>query len=196
MLLDPSWEIPVLSIPPGTSSRCQQCWEGKKRSHPSSLDWLQQGEQGSSSPFPALPGELRVSLHAPHRAADPKILQYYGKIKIKPKPVLLEQSWSQGLDKAQNFPSREMQRGPLPPLFPTNPGERQHQGNHPLPQLHPMAGAISLPASPSPPEQLQQQQAGLRGRGRGNRGHQDLWSTFGSTVRDYNREMQSLISRG
>lgn len=111
MLLDPSWEIPVLSIPPGTSSRCQQCWEGKKRSHPSLLAWLQKGEQGSSSPFPAPPGELRVSLHAPHRAADPKILQYYGKIKIKPKPVLLEQSWSQGLDKAQNFPSRKMQRG-------------------------------------------------------------------------------------
>lgn len=141
---------------------------GERRSHLSLLAPERGAGQLQAFPCPARGAE--GSLHAPHGAADPKTIQHYGN-QNKPRPVLLEQSWSQVLGKAQNSPSREAQRGLLPPLFPANPAGGQHGGlgNHP-----------SLSSSPgiSLQSQLQQQQAGLRGRGQGGQLTRMLWSTL------------------
>lgn len=86
------------------------------------------------------------------------------KIKIKPKPVLLEHSWSQVLDKAQKFPKQGDAEGGLSHPFSLQEGSQESP-----PPSAPPPGAlgsspISLPASPSAPEPT----PGLRGRGRGN----------------------------
>lgn len=141
MLLGPSWKIPVLSISqehlPGASTA------GQVREGP--------------IPFPALPGELRAPCTLLTGLQLPKSSSTM-KTKTNPKAVLLEQSWSQVLDKAQEFLE---QRGPLP-AFPCK-SCRKALGNHPV------AGAISLPASPSPPEPTPAAagRAERRGRGKG-----------------------------
>lgn len=199
--------MPVLSIPAGTSSRCQQCWAGKRRSPPSSLAWLQPGEQSSSSPSPALPGELGapctlfVGLQSPKSSSTMKI-------KIKPESVLLEQwFWI----KLWNSPSRERQRGPLPPLFPANPAGRQRGGSQEItPSLSSSTGSLGLipwlgppPCQPlpAPPEPTPAAAGRAERKGQGEQGPPGGCGAPGISSapfpgRDDNREMQSLISGG
>lgn len=150
MLLSPSWKIPVLSIsqehPPGASTA------GQVREGP--------------IPFPALPGELRAPCTLLTGLQLPKSSSTM-KTKTNPKAVLLEQSWSQVLDKAQEFLE---QRGPLP-AFPCK-SCRKALGNHPV------AGAISLPASPSPPEPTPAAAGRAERKGQGEGGTRMLWSTL------------------
>lgn len=194
-------------IPPGTSSRCQQCWTGKRRSHPSSLAWLQKGEQGSSSPFPALPGELRVPCTLLAGLQIPKSSSTM-KIKIKPKPVLLEQSWSQVLDKAQEFSEQGDPFGASPSPLPCKscrkaaPWESLPPSPPPLGASGSSHGWCHLPASLCQPSRANStRQAGRRGRGRGNKGSPGCcgapWINSAPIPgRDYNRKRQSLISGG
>lgn len=123
MLLGPSWEIAVLSIP----QERPPALLGRSEKVPS----LSLPCQGSSG----LPAGLQV----PKSSSTMKT-------RTNPKAVLLEQSWSQVLDKAQEFLK---QRGPLPAL-PCKSCRRALRN-------HPVAGAISLPALQS---QAQQQQQG------------------------------------
>lgn len=71
------------------------------------------------------------------------------KIKIKPKPVLLEHSWSQVLDKAQKFPKQGDAEGGLSHPFSLHILQKALR-NHPLPQLHHREPWARLP-SPSQP---------------------------------------------
>lgn len=150
MLLGPSWKIPALSIP---------------QEHPPGASNAGQVREGPI-PFPALPGELRAPCRLLTGLQVPKSSSTM-KTKTNPKAVLLEQSWSQVLDKAQEFLE---QRGPLPAL-PCKSCRKALRN-------HPVAGAISLPASPSPPEPSPAAagRAGRKGQGKG--GSRMLWSTL------------------
>lgn len=106
---------------------------------------------------------------------------------------MLEQSWSQVLDKAQELPER---RGSLPAL--PCKSCRKALRNHPLPQGSPRGWChLPLPALLS---QLQQQQAGLRGRGRGKGAPGFCGAPWINGApfpgRDYHREMQQFLISG
>lgn len=179
MLLGPSWKMPGLSIPPGTASRCQQCWAGKRRSHSSLLAWLQKGEQGSSSPFPALLRELRAPCTLLAGLQIPKSSSTM-KIKIKPKPVLLEQSWSQVLDKAQEFSEQGDAEGRSHPSSLHILWESSQESPPPsAPPLRALGSSpISLPAFPSPPEPTPAAAGRAEGKGQGEWVTRMLWSTL------------------
>lgn len=95
------------------------------------------------------------------------------KTKTNPKAVLLEQSWSQVLVKLRNSPST----GGLSQPFPANPAGRL-SGITPSLRAHPVAGVISLPASPSPPEPTPAAAGRAEGKGQGEGGTRMLWSTL------------------
>lgn len=172
----------------------------KRRSLPARWPGSRKGSR--AAPALSLPRELRVPCTLLTGQQTPKSSSTM-KIKIKPKPVLLEQSWSQVLDKAQEF-SEQGDAGGASPIPLACTSCRKTLRNHPLLQLHHWEPWAHLP-SPSQPfpalqSQLQQQQAGLRGRGRGNGSPGCCGAPWINSAlfpgRDYNREMPSLISRG
>lgn len=117
----PSWKmLPLLEDvsalhPPGTSPRYQQCGAGQGRSHP----------------FPCPARGAQGSLHAPHRAAGPPIIQHYEN-QNKPQGSIARAELEPGSGKAQELPEH---RGPLPAL--PCKSCRKALRNHPLPQGSP-----------------------------------------------------------
>lgn len=110
------------------------------------------------------------------------------KIKIKTKPVLLEQSWSQVLDKPREFSELGDAEGASPTPFPCKScGKAARRVSGITPSLSSTTGSLGLipwpvpsPCHPLPAlqSQLHQQQAGLRGRGQGGQVTRMLWSTL------------------
>lgn len=165
-------------VPPG-GFQCSPC----HRNIPQGSALLGRSEKLPSLSLPC-PGSsgLLVGLQLPKSSSTMKT-------KTNPKAVLLEQSWSQVLDKAQELLE---QRGLSQP-FPANPAGR-------LSAITPWL--VPSPCQPLPAlqSQPQQQQAGLRGRGRGKGAPGCCGAPRINSApfpgRDSHREMQSLISGG
>lgn len=106
-----------------------------------------------------------------------------------------------------NSPSREAQRGPLPPLFPANPAGRQHGGfrESPPPSAPSLAalgsshGRCHLPPTLSQPSRGSSRQGWEEGNRRDGSPGCCGASWISSALfpgRDQKREMQSLVSGG